>query len=117
MVWVIPVDTWIGKVELILESLSWQDGILRNPWNPVISVVQPKPVPVDGGWHWGLVSKIYKDPSGLRNFEKWPRDLLVECQHGQLSVANRLSHKACFEVERPPVRKPDHLTRDCLWEC
>ena len=80
----------------------------------VVAVLEPQPVPVDGGLHVALVLDVDDDLRALLHLERGAGDRAVVGQHPHRRVAKPLGHRRDPQVELIAVGQLDQLGGACL---
>ena len=107
---VVPVGAGIRKRDPRREALADLHRRLRLV-RAVIAVLEPQPVPVDGGLHVALVLDIDDDLRALPHLEDRSGDRIVVGEHPHGVVAEALRDRSDTEVELVAVRELDPLRR------
>ena len=105
---VVPVRAGVGHVHLVREALADRDRCLRVV-GAVVAVLEPQPVPVDGGFEVALVGDVHRRRRALGDPERraWHRPVVR--QHPYRGVADSLRDRDDLELELVPIGKLDQL--------
>src|SRR5215216_5526217 len=104
---VVPVESWIGELDPIGEGLPALYRRLRLYRRPVVAVLQPEAVPVDGCLYVSVVGHPHGYLRALVDVQRRARDRTVVAEHAHLYVTDPLAHRVDAQVEAIAVVKAD----------
>ena len=100
---VVPVEPGVGELELVGERPADRDRRLGLVRDPVVTVLQPQPVPVHGRLDIAVVAHLHGDLRPLIDVQDRAGDRPVVGEHAQLGAVDVLAHRADAQVEPVPV--------------
>ena len=89
-VWVVPVQAGVREPEPVGELAADLDRRLRLERHPVVGVVEPQAVPVDGRFGVAVVADVHDDFGSLPHPQRRTGDRAVVGQHANAVVAEVL---------------------------
>src|SRR5215218_10754739 len=108
----VPVESWIGELDPIGEGLPALYRRLRLLGHPVVAVLQPEAVPVDGRLYVAVVGHLHGDLRALVDVQRRARDRTVVTEHALLCVSDPLAHGVDAKVKAIAVVKRTTLGFD-----
>src|SRR5215217_2525770 len=103
----VPVESWIGELDPIGEGLPALYRRLRLLGHPVVAVLQPEAVPVDGCLYVAVVGHPHGDLRTLVDVQRRARDRTVVAEHAHLCCSDPLAHGEDAQVKAIAVVKAD----------
>ena len=105
---VVPVEPGVGELDLVGEGAADRDRRLGLVRDPVVTVLQPQPVPVHRRLDVAVVPHLHGDLRPLIDVQDRAGDRPVVGEHAQLGAVDVLAHRADPQVEPVPVVEPGH---------
>ena len=112
----VPVQPGVGGLDPIGELPADRDGGLGLVRHAVVTVLQPQPVPVDGGVEIPFVGDVDDDFAALLDFGCGTGDGAVIAQHPHGGVAEPLGHRADPQMQRVTVSQFQQRRLAGLWQ-
>jgi hypothetical protein len=100
---VVPVDAGVGAVDVVRERVADRNRRLRF-MRPVVAVLEPETVPVNGRLHLGVVGDVHDHGRALRDLERWAWNGAVVGEHSNGRLAEMLRDRSDLEIEGLTVR-------------
>jgi hypothetical protein len=83
-------------------------------WYAVIAIIQPKPMPVDGGFQLRIIGEMDRDFRALSYLQGWTRNRAIIGKHFDIGVADLFADDRGTEVEGIAIFQFDDLRLDCF---
>jgi hypothetical protein len=103
---VVPVQTLVREPNAVREPVPDGNRLLRIVRHAVEAVLQPHPVPVNGGLDVAVVRDVHDDLGALPDAKRRARDGSVVCEHSNDGVTDRVGDRSDPQIQFVPVGQP-----------